>query len=319
MSFELETLAFPTEYSLGRITVYRAGDREPYALLDARGIVEVPRNAKLILDLSQEICADLTRIKTVPPRLLEEGLHFFEKNLDTTDFCQIPPLMPTVLSIGRCERIHIGQIKQLGELSSLQHLSFSYTTLDVPDFLWLKKFPNLKSLMLTGTGATGDCIKCLADLRKLEVLDLGECSLTDQEVQDIWRVRNLQSVNLRGCRLGDAALRGIGACRELQSLHLDETLVSDEGIEFLVAEGLRSNLKISSLGLRDGGITDKALVNLAAWKQLGLATFWGSKVTPEGVAFFKSVLPDCIIFVEREKGGGPKLWQSDDPQKSDKS
>jgi Leucine Rich repeat len=282
MSFELETLAFPTEYSLGRITVYRAEDREPYALLDARGIVEVPRNAKLILDLSQEICADLTRIKAVPPRLLEEGLHFFEKNLDATDFRQIPPLMPTVLSIGRCERIHIGQIKQLGELSSLQHLNFSYTTLDVPDFLWLKRFPNLKSLRLTGTGATGDCIKCLANPSKLEVLELGECSLTDQEVQDIWRVRNLQSVNLRGCRLGDAALRGIGACSELQSLHLEETLVSDEGIEFLVAEGLRSELKISSLGLRGCGITDKSLVNLAAWKQLRFATFWGSKVTPEG-------------------------------------
>jgi hypothetical protein len=132
-------------------------------------------------------------------------------------------------------------------------------------------------------------------------------------------LRSLYTERIRGCRLGDAALRGIGACSELQSLNLDETLVSDNGIEFLVAEGLRSNLKISSLGLRDGGITDKALVNLAAWKQLGLATFWGSKVTPEGVAFFKSVLPDCIIFVEREKGGGPKLWQSDDPQKSDKS
>ena len=319
MSFELETLALPTDYSLGRITVYRAEDREPYALLDARGVVEVPRNAKLILDLSQEICADLTRIRTVPSRLLEEGLHFFEKSLDTTDFREIPPLRPTVLSIGRCDRIHIDQIQQLGELSSLLHLSFSHTTLEVPDFLWLNKFPNLKSLILTGTGKTGDCIKCLVDLTQLEVLDLGECKLTDEEVQNIWRVRNLKSVNLRGCKLGDAALRGIGSCSELQSLHLDETLVSDKGIEFLVAEGLRNNLKISSLGLRDCGITDKSLMSPTAWKQLGLATFWGSKVTPEGVAFFKSVLPGCIIFVEREKGGGPKLWESDDRQKTDNS
>jgi hypothetical protein len=70
MSFELEPLALPTEYSLGRLTVYRAEDREPYA---GSMRVEIPRNAKLYLDLSQEVCADLSRIRTVPERLLERS------------------------------------------------------------------------------------------------------------------------------------------------------------------------------------------------------------------------------------------------------
>lgn len=311
MSFEVETLALPTEYSLGRLTVYRAEDREPYTLLDARGVVEVPRNARLFLDLSQEVCADLSRIRTVPQRLLEEGIHFFEKNLDTANFREIPSLNPTVLSIGRCNRIDIDQIDQFGELSSLLHLSFSYTTLEVSNFLWLRRFPNLKSLILTGTGATGECVRILPELRHLEVLDLAECKVTEDDVQYLWRIRNLKSVNLRGCKIGDAALKGMGACSGLQSLHLDETLVSDKGIDLMVTEGTQNNVRISSLSLRHCEITDKSLVRLTAWKQLRLITFWGSKVTPEGIAFFRGVLPDCVVFVEREKRGEPKLWHSD--------
>lgn len=79
MSFEVYNLVLPTEFSLGRVTVYRPFDVDPSALVEARGAVQIPRDAALILDLSQELCDDPSRIHLVPKRLLERGIHFLEK------------------------------------------------------------------------------------------------------------------------------------------------------------------------------------------------------------------------------------------------
>jgi hypothetical protein len=160
-------------------------------------------------------------------------------------------------------------------------------------------------LILTGTGATGNCLQFLNCIPQLEQLDLGDGMLTDDEVRGIWQFATLRGVNLRGNRISDNALEGIGVCSSLQSLHLDETLVSDSGIEIVVAEALRSGQKISALSLRSCRITDKALVRLAALEHLALVTLWDTDVTSEGVAFFKKFLPKCLIFIEREKAPRP--------------
>jgi Leucine-rich repeat (LRR) protein len=313
MSFEMENLVLPTEYSLGRITVYRPQDVDPSALLEARGTVRVPRDATLILDLSQELCNDLSRIRLVPPRLLESGIHVMEKNLENTDFREIPPLRPSCIAVGSCAGIRVEQIHQLGNLSSLEHLSLSNTPLDIACFQWLSEFPNLKTLVLNGAGAAGDCVQYLSSLKQLEQLDLANCMLTDSEVRGIWRIPTLRGVNLRGNKISDKALEQIGDCSGIQSLHLDDSLVSDKGIEIVVESALRSGQQISGLSLRSCRITDKALVRLTALKGLRLVTLWDTDVTPDGASFLKGLLPNCIIFIEREKGGGPRLRKTRRP------
>jgi hypothetical protein len=313
MSLEVENLVLPTDYSLGRITVYRPQDVDPSALLEARGTVQVPRDATLILDLSQELCDDLSRIRLVPPRLLESGIHVIEKNLENTDFREIPPLRPSCIAVGSCAGIRVEQIRQLGSLSSLEHLSLSNTPLDIAYFQWLSEFPNLKTLELSGAGAIGDCIQYLSSLEKLEQLGLANCMLTDSEVRGIWKIATLHGVNLRGNKIGDEALEKIGDCSGIQSLHLDDTLVSDRGIEIVVASALRSGQQISCLSLRSCRITDKALVRLTALKDLRLVTLWDTNVTSDGVAFLKRLLPSCIIFIEREKGGSRGLRKTRRP------
>jgi hypothetical protein len=249
----------------------------------------------------------------VPTRLLERGIHVLEKNLEKTDFREIPPLRPPCIAVGSCSGIRVEQIRQLGNLSSLEHLSLSNTPLDIPYFQWVSEFPNLKTLILTSTGARGSCIESLSSLHQLEQLHLGNCMLADNEVRGIWRIATLRGANLHGNQIGDKALEGIGHCSGLQSLDLNDTLVSDKGIEIVVAEALRSGQKISSLSLRSCRTTDKALVCLTALENLAVVTLWDTAVTPKGVAFFKRSLPNCIIFIEREKGGGPELWQTKRP------
>jgi hypothetical protein len=86
MTVEMETLNLPPEYSLGRITVYLPGEQEPRELLDARGTVQFPKGANLFLDVSQEVCDDLSRIHLVPERLLTNGVSFLERKLDSKNF-----------------------------------------------------------------------------------------------------------------------------------------------------------------------------------------------------------------------------------------
>jgi len=55
----METLFLPTEFSLGKITIYPPGETESPQQLNAQGTVHVPKVAKLCLDVRQELYAAL--------------------------------------------------------------------------------------------------------------------------------------------------------------------------------------------------------------------------------------------------------------------
>jgi hypothetical protein len=307
MTIEMETLDLPQDYSLGRITLYLPNEHEPCELLDARGIIQVPKSAKLFLDVSQKVCDDLRSLHLAPQRLLENGVNFVERNLDKTDLRELIALEPKRLVITYCSSIRVDQLQQLGEMRSLEHLSLSHTPLNIPDFTWIPQFPNLKTLLLLGTGADDTCVSFVVSISGLEELDLAECKLTDRGVQAIWQSVSLKGVNLRGCQIGDKAFEGIGGCSALQSLSIPGTRISDDGVEVIVTEALLNNQQLSTLNMRSCHITDGALVRLSSLKCLSLIELTDTEVTPQGAAFLKRSLPGCMVRVEREKAGRSKL------------
>lgn len=309
MTAEIETLSLPNDYSFGRITVYLPGEPEPRESLDARGTIQFPRGANIFLDVSQEVCDDLRRIHLVPQRLLANGVSFLERKLDNTNFRELLLLQPQCLVITFCNGIRLEQLRQLDGLISLEYLNLGHTPLDTAQFSWLSQFPKLKTLILSGTGADDSCVPYLASLRALEELDLARCKMSDAGVQALWKVANLVGVNLGDCHISDKALSGLGFCFALHSLALPNTRVSDNGVEIIVTEVLRANQQLKSLVLRSCDISDKALVRLASLKQLALLDLYATEVTAKGAAFLKKSLPGCRIFVGRDKGGGPGLWQ----------
>ena len=306
---ERETLILPDAYSVGRITVYREGEREPSEFLDARGIVHVPKSSKLFLDLSQDVCDDLRAVHSVPGSLLVNGISISERNLARTDFRELFPLHLCSLAITSCNGLRPEQLQQLGNLSSLEHLNLDRTPIENPDFSWVSQLANLRTLLLSGTGAGGTCIPFLAGLHRLEDLHLADCKISDHDAQAIWRFVGMKAVNLGKCPITDRALEGIGRSSVLASLSVPDTGISDEGVETLVAEALRTGQKLNFLTLRSCRITDKALVRLASLSSLTFIDLYGTEVTPEGASFLKKSLSECRIFVGRDKGGGPKLWQ----------
>ncbi|HKV61533.1 MAG TPA: hypothetical protein VJO16_06450 [Candidatus Acidoferrum sp.] len=307
MTIERETLYLPPTYSLGRITVYLPNERDPCELLEAIGPVQVPKSAKLFLDVSQEVCDDLRGLRTAPRRLLENGVSFIQKNLQKTDLREVIVFEPRHLVITYCSGLTVDQLQQLGELRSLKHLSLSHTLLNVPDFSWIPQFPSLNTLFLLGTDADDACVPFVVSIAGLEELDLAECKLTDRGVQAIWRSVNIKRVNLRGCQIGDKALKGIGYCALLESLNISGTRISDSGVEVIVAEALQNNRQLSALNLRSCHITDGALVRLSSLKSLSMIDLTDTEVTPQGAAFLKRSLPGCNVRVGREKAGRSKL------------
>jgi hypothetical protein len=304
-------LIFPKDYSLGRITVYRQNEREPSEFLDARGSVQVPKNSKLFLDLSQDVCDDLRRVHSIPKSLLANGISISERSLATTDFRELFSLRLHSLAITSCDVLRPEQLQQIGKLNSLEHLNLDRTPFEPSDFSWVIELSNLRALLLSGTGANGTCIPFLAGLHRLEDLHLADCKINDQDAQAIWRFVGLKAVNLGKCPITDRALDGVGCSSVLVSLSAPDTAISDEGVEILVAEALRTGQKLSFLTLRACRITDKALVRLASLRSLTFIDLYSTEVTPEGASFLKKSLPECRIFVGRDKGGGPKLWQVD--------
>jgi hypothetical protein len=311
LTYETERLILPTDYSLGRITAYPIGERENPQLLDARGTVQVPKNSKLFLDLSQDVCDDLRKVHSIPESLLANGISISEKSLIRTDFRELFSLRLHSLAVTFCEGLRPEQLQQIGKLNSLEHLNLDKTPFEPLDFSWVLELSNLRTLLLSGTGTCGTCIPSLAGLHRLEDLHLAGRKISDHDAQAIWRFAGLKAVNLGMCPITDRALEGVGRSAALISLSVPDTGISDEGVEILVTEALRTDQKLSFLTLRSCRITDKALVRLASLRSLTFIDLYSTEVTPEGASFLKESLPECRIFVGRDKGAGPRLWKVD--------
>jgi len=299
----MEILSLPTDYSLGRITLYLPGEREHPQILEARGSVRIPKVAKLFLDASQELCDDLSRILLIPRRLLENGIAFIEKDLVKADFRELRAIEPNCLVFSSCSGLRIGQFSQLGRSESLKHLNLSATPLDAQDYCWIRQFPNLKTLLLSGMGVDDECIAFLTDLQNLEDLSLTQSRISDKGAHTIWGFANLRRVSLRECDIGDRALEGVGSCSALLDLNVPGTRVSDIGVETVTNEVLQNCKNMASVSFRGCHITDHALVRLADLKSLRVVDVFRTNVTEEGLAYFKRTLPECIILAEREKLG----------------
>jgi Leucine-rich repeat (LRR) protein len=298
------TLHLPIDFSLGRITVYVNGHPlEPAEIFEARGTIRVSKKAKLFLDLSQEVCDELRRIHLVPPSLLSNGISILQKRLEKADFREFRTITDLKsLSVSLCPVIRVEQLRQLGMLTSLEHLSLSSTELDSPDFSWVPQFPNLRTLNLFGVGADDRCLAFLSGLAALQQLDLSRARLSDEGVQSLWQFRHLKALSLGECQVGDEALRGISHSFSLHTLKLPGTRISDNGVELIAREfGSRKSDQLKFLELQSCQITDRSVVYLASLRSLSVIGLRETNVTPEAVAFLRRSLPKCRIMVEQVK------------------
>ena len=296
-------LELPADFSLGRLTVYLEGRSDPEAVVEAKGRVRAPSTAKLFLDLSQEICDDLRRLHLVPNTLLANGVRFVRKRIQDAQLGQLREVQGlSTLVVSSCGVIRTEQLRDVGNVDSLEHLDLSGTELDSSDFSWLVQFPRLKWLSFSGCSVDEKCLEPLLRLPLIEHLDLGHARMNDEAVQLLWSFPKLTTLILASSDVGDRAWRGMAECHSLCSIQLPNTHITDVGIETIVNQSELGSLPLRTLVLRNCQITDKSVVRLSSVESLRLLDLWGTAVTANGVAFMKENKPGCTVIVERLKG-----------------
>lgn len=166
-------------------------------------------------------------------------------------------------------RITDSALKTIGNLRDLNSLNLSDTAVTGATISQLSGIEELRSLNLAGTETSNAALDTITrvlvratDPRTgsgggfawLNRLVLTDTDVSDEGLENIWRLKRLFTLSLDGTNVSDKALQQIARLPDLQNLRLDGTAVSDAGLAVL------SHLpELRSLGLNRTGITDESL------------------------------------------------------------
>ena len=103
---------------------------------------------------------------------------------------------------------------------------------------------NVTVLGLMQTRVMGPGIPGLAQMPRLEVLDLTACPLTGESMDAFDRFSTLRVLRLSGTTVPTESLRGLAKCR-VRELELDEIPVTDDDLEFILRLPQIQHLSIS--------------------------------------------------------------------------
>jgi thiol-disulfide isomerase/thioredoxin len=124
----------------------------------------------------------------------------------------------------------------LKELSGLiECLNLSGTRVTDAGLSELKRFPDLRQLMLDGTGVTDAGLAGLRENRVLRSLSLTDTRVTDAGLPSLRDMKGLEKLELGGTGVTDAGLREVGRLKTLTFLDVARTKVTKAGADDLRA------------------------------------------------------------------------------------
>jgi hypothetical protein len=182
-------------------------------------------------------------------------------------------------------------LKQLKELKGLQELYLAQTLVGDEALPVIAGFVDLKRLRLARTQVTGEGLAALESLRKIEDIDLSECSqLTDAGMPSLGKLTTLKRLNLWRDQLSDEGVSHLAGLSNMEWLNLDNTQLTSSGAASLSGMKKLVFLHLGSTGLSNSGLS--ALEGLTALKDLKVTR---TAVTEEGVAELQKKLPQTNI------------------------
>lgn len=153
----------------------------------------------------------------------------------------------------------------------------------------LAKLTTLRLLHLPGTGTRDQDLRPILSLVWLEVLDLGDCPITDGGVASLAvlpRLRHLLLESTQVTGVGFHAFRRGG----LEQIVLDRSPVNDTGL--LAISRLPGLDRLDLFGTQ---VTDRGVAALANARGLQRLTIMAPGLSLDGAAFLEDALPDCLV------------------------
>lgn len=293
----VKTVQFPADRSLGLLyfaPLRNQPDQDvnwfgpEFVLLGAaQGVVNLPTNALVRLDVSKDACQDLSPLSRIPPDSIQ-GL-YFNINTDPADqFEHIGKLTGLKFLHFRSVPLTDGRILKLANLTNLEYLSCSVyghqeseTVVNDRALMVIARFQKLKNLDLRSNPITDDGLRHLKSLHQLEVLILDATKVSGSGIVYLKELPKLNTISFGsyqdGAPIDDDGLEVICQLPQLTRLILNGTDITDEGLKHLSAiEGLEE------LSLDHTRVTESGLASLIGMKRLRSLGFQKTMPPPQG-------------------------------------
>lgn len=117
-------------------------------------------------------------------------------------------------------------------LRNLQELNLHSTKVGDEGVAQLKKLP-LKSLNLSDTTVSEECLQHLKDMKTLQVLNLEYSGIHNEGIKTLKDMPNVRSLSLKGCPITDDVVADLAKCQQLMLLNLEDTQITPQKVAWL--------------------------------------------------------------------------------------
>jgi hypothetical protein len=308
------TVRFPADRAMGILYVHPDETFEPLTprsdpswwrawrkFGEARGLVQLPPKGLVRLDVSRAAVADLSPLEQLAPDSLDvlnippiglqgRGLRYVGhlKGLRWLDFFGVD-----IADLDR-RMAHIAGIRGLERLRVVQELNDD----GLRAVLRLK---SLRQLDLWGTSFTGDGMRALRDIARLESLTIKGA----QDERDLAQLRGLQRLrHLKIREISDVGLAEVGGLANLEFLEVDGHKVTDKGLECLAHLSKLKSLVVT--GDRTLRLSDAGLAHLSELPTLAVLSIESGRFTGFGLKHLGTMqsLKELAIGIDDLRDGG---------------
>lgn len=211
MSHTDRTIDFPSQQSLGRLSVRAAGSREPWVeFAEARGSITVPADKELRLTVAY-VDVDSKVFSTLAP----DALSVFEW-----------------VSTGRATDV-AAAVPDLCHLTGLQGLALWETNINDESLFNLRHLSNLRWLDIGDTQVTDAGLRYLCEMSRLYELSLLNDRISDAGLDSLQRLPSLTHMDLMKTPITDKGVGVLKRMRQLRYLRIFGTGITEQGCQEL--------------------------------------------------------------------------------------
>ena len=153
-------------------------------------------------------------------------------------------------------------------------------------------YDSIVEVRLIDAGVIDDFLACLAECKKLQILNLSRNAVTGEGLKHLTRLAHLEDLDLAYTKVSDDDMAVLGEMRSLRRLDLSHNRLSGRGLHRLQPLENLETICLLATPLRDG-----ALEKLAALPRLTMCNIFGCRhLSKESVDAFRKAKPDCRLF-----------------------